>query len=370
MKYIVPKNDLADLKAKLQSWMTTIYHEKYYHKVKKWVSKYLNLCTNLYMNNTDNISVNKLIKKYFHGSKMTFYIWAKKIINGYCQDNFYELQFKSTTPKNIKYQFSLETRKQICDYYFDYKFVGAGGVLSLYHNIHQKNVHDIDTNNVPKSINTFYRWIKQDKRYGEIKTQMKKAKRHFKRYEVSEIGLLQMDAKVFTDKNFPIAKHRLYVYDFIDEITRIAFGYVYDSLGTNNAINAMQRAMKDFGELGITIKRIRTDNAPEFTTTNWSNKKAYKVKERPFTTFLSKNGIIHETTPIRSPQSNGKIERFHRNYNSLFWFKKCGFEIKFDVKQLQIHLNEWYAFYNFKRKHKSLNYKTPFETLNKFIIAK
>ncbi len=75
---------------------------------------------------------------------------------------------------------------------------------------------------------------------------MKKAKRHFKRYEVSDIGLLQMDAKVFTDKNFPIAKYRLYVYDFIDEKTRIAFGYVYDSLGTNNAINAMQRAMKDF----------------------------------------------------------------------------------------------------------------------------
>ncbi|WP_342264392.1 hypothetical protein [Spiroplasma endosymbiont of Clivina fossor] len=80
MKYIVPKNDLADLKAKLQSWMTTIYHEKYYHKAKKWVSKYLNLCTNLYMNNTDNISVNKLIKKYFRGSKMTFYIWAKKLL--------------------------------------------------------------------------------------------------------------------------------------------------------------------------------------------------------------------------------------------------------------------------------------------------
>ncbi|WP_342263872.1 hypothetical protein [Spiroplasma endosymbiont of Clivina fossor] len=74
-----------------------------------------------------------------------------------------------------------------------------------------------------------------------------------------------------------------YIYDFIDEITRIVFGYVYDSLGTNNAINAVQRAMKDFSELGITIKRLRTDNAPEFTTTNWSNKKAYKVKERPFT---------------------------------------------------------------------------------------
>ncbi|WP_425289018.1 integrase core domain-containing protein [Spiroplasma endosymbiont of Clivina fossor] len=64
------------------------------------------------------------------------------------------------------------------------------------------------------------------------------------------------------------------------------------------------------------------------------------------------------------------MSRVFDKIKSLFWFKKCGFEIKFDVKQLQIHLNEWYTFYNFKRKHKSLNYKTPFETLNKFIIAK
>ncbi|WP_339024472.1 DDE-type integrase/transposase/recombinase [Spiroplasma endosymbiont of Agriotes lineatus] len=136
----------------------------------------------------------------------------------------------------------------------------------------------------------------------------------------SDIGLLQMDAKIITTSSFPVDK-KYYIYDFIDEITRIVFGYVYDSLGTNNTINAAQRAMKDFGELGTTIKRLRTDNAPEFTTTNWSNKKSYKVKERSFTTFLSKNGIVHETTPIRSPQSNGKIEQFHRHYTKLFYFK-------------------------------------------------
>ncbi|WP_215826252.1 DDE-type integrase/transposase/recombinase [Spiroplasma endosymbiont of 'Nebria riversi'] len=165
---------------------------------------------------------------------------------------------------------------------------------------------DVKNSEVHKNIKTFYRWIKTDSRWKELKQQIKQTKRHFKRYEVSGIGLLQMGAKIITTSNFPVDK-KYYIYDFIDEMTRIVFGYVYDSLGTNNPINAAQRAIKDFSELGIIIKRLRTDNAPEFTTTNWSNKKAYKVKERPFTTFLSKSGIVHETTPIRSPQSNGRL---------------------------------------------------------------
>ncbi len=60
-----------------------------------------------------------------------------------------------------------------------------------------------------------------------------------------------MDAKIITTSNFPVDK-KYYIYDFIDEITCIVFGYVYDSLGTNNAINVLQRAIKDFSEFGIT----------------------------------------------------------------------------------------------------------------------
>ncbi|WP_422398185.1 integrase core domain-containing protein [Spiroplasma endosymbiont of Agriotes lineatus] len=113
--------------------------------------------------------------------------------------------------------------------------------------------------------------------------------------------------------------------------------------------------------VGITIKRLCTDNAPEFTTTNWSNKKAYKVKERYFTTFFSKNGIVHETTPIRSPQSNGKIERFHQHYTKLFYSK----DKKLNQNELQHYLNKYYYFYNFERPHSysSLNNKVPFQKL-------
>ncbi|WP_339023834.1 integrase core domain-containing protein [Spiroplasma endosymbiont of Agriotes lineatus] len=121
--------------------------------------------------------------------------------------------------------------------------------------------------------------------------------------------------------------------------------------------------MKDFSELGTTIKRLRTDNAPEFITDNWSNKKSYKVKEKPFTTFLSKNGIVHETTPIRSPQSNGKIKRYHQYYTKLFYAK----DKKLNQNELQHYLNKYYYFYNFERLHPSLNTKTPFQTLQKFL---
>ncbi len=121
---------------------------------------------------------------------------------------------------------------------------------------------------------------------------------------------------------------------------------------------------KILARLGITIKRLRTDNAPEFTTTNWSNKKTYKVKERPFTTFLSKNGIVHETTPIRSPQSNGKIERFHQHYTKLFYAK----DKKLNQNELQHFLNQYYYYYNFERRHLSLNTKTPFQALKHFFI--
>ncbi|WP_339024207.1 integrase core domain-containing protein [Spiroplasma endosymbiont of Agriotes lineatus] len=104
-------------------------------------------------------------------------------------------------------------------------------------------------------------------------------------------------------------------------------------------------------------------NAPEFTTNNWSNKNEYKIKERPFTTLLSKNGIIHEMTPISPPQSNGKIEPFHQYCTKLFYAK----DKKLNQNELQHFLNQYYYFYNFQRCHSALQNKSPFQTLQKLI---
>ncbi|WP_425289450.1 integrase core domain-containing protein [Spiroplasma endosymbiont of Poecilobothrus nobilitatus] len=110
---------------------------------------------------------------------------------------------------------------------------------------------------------------------------------------------------------------------------------------------------------GIKITRIRTDNGSEFISSHRNNQKS-TVKETTFTQFLTNKNIFHQTTPVRSPQSNGKIKRFHQNYSKLFVFE----EKILDAVCLQNKLNNYYYFYNFEIVHKSLNFQTPIEFLN------
>lgn len=361
MKYIISRNDFPDLQAKIKYFLSQNYKNKYYKKLKSKIMSYLSLCSDYYVL---NLTLKVLIKKYFKGVKKTFYNWSKKILEAYKTNCFSDLNLKYCAPKKIYYRYDLQLREKICDYYYGYRNITAGGALALFHDI-KNGVHGKKLQSQsPKNLLTFYRWIRKDKRWKEYKQAIKKKKRDFKRYEVSEIGLLQMDAKILKAKYFPVTKN-MYVYDFIDEKTRIVFGYAYDCQSVNNAVNAVQRAIIDFNKIGIKIKRIRTDNGLEFLSSYQQNFKN-KIKERPFTTFLNSVGIAHQTTPIHSPQSNGKIERFHQHYSKLFYFYNKKF--KLDISLLQNYLNDYYYFYNFQRCHKSINFNTPVQFLNKIKI--
>ncbi len=106
----------------------------------------------------------------------------------------------------------------------------------------------------------------------------------------------------------------------------------------------------------IRIKRIITDNGTEYV---YSYNPGYKYHKSDFTKVLNQKVVIHQTSPIRSPQSNGKIERFHKNYTKLFVFD----EKILDAVGLQNKINEYYYFYNFEIVHKYLNFQIPFEFL-------
>ncbi len=228
----------------------------------------------------------------------------------------------------------------------------------MFYNL-KKGIHGEELKNkAPKNLKTFFRWLKKDKRWLKIKNKIKEIKRQHPRYEVKELGLIQMDAKYFMPSKFPVDK-KYYVYDFIDEMSRSGLGYIYDKLSTENAIDAAKRAISDFKKIfGIKITRIRTDNGSEFINSHRNNQKS-TIKETTFTQFLTDKNILHQTTPVRSPQSNGKIERFHQNYSKLFVFE----EKILDAVGLQNKLNDYYYFYNFERVHKSLNFQTPFQFL-------
>ncbi|WP_339024658.1 hypothetical protein [Spiroplasma endosymbiont of Agriotes lineatus] len=103
MKYIISQADLADLKAKAQSWLRSANcRNPYYYKTKKHITitAYLNLCTYFYI---EEITLTKLIKKYFKNATKTFYRWAEKIMTAYYSDNLDLLLFKTKKPQNLNY---------------------------------------------------------------------------------------------------------------------------------------------------------------------------------------------------------------------------------------------------------------------------
>ncbi|ALA97686.1 Spiroplasmavirus-related protein [Spiroplasma kunkelii CR2-3x] len=361
MKYIINNFNLFDLQAKFKNFLSKNYKNKYYKKIKQKIFSYINLCNDYYINN-DKFLLKDLIKKYFKNKFSTFYYWANRILIAYKNNDFNKLLLKSTIPNNINYQYSKDVRQNICNLYFEYCNKCAGGVLSLFYNL-KKGIHGEELKNkAPKNLKTFFRWLKKDERWLKIKNKIKEIKKQHPRYEVKEIGLLQMDAKYFVPSKFPVDK-KYYVYDFIDEKTRLALGYVYDKLSIDNAIDSVKKAISDFKNIfGVKITRIRTDNGSEFIN-NYRNNQKNNVKETNFTQFLKDKNIFHQTTPVRSPQSNGKIQRFHQNYTKLFVFE----EKILNVVSLQNKLNDYYYFYNFERIHKSLNFQTPFNFLNSLI---
>ncbi|AXF96684.1 hypothetical protein [Spiroplasma phoeniceum] len=136
MKYIINNFNLFDLQAKLKSFLSKNYKNKYYKRIKQKIFSYINLCNNYY---NGNFLLKDLIKKYFKNKFSTFYYWANKILIAYKNNDFAELLLKSTIPNNINYQYSDDIRKIICDLYFEYCNKHAVGVLSLFYNLKKKN---------------------------------------------------------------------------------------------------------------------------------------------------------------------------------------------------------------------------------------
>ena len=78
--------------------------------------------------------------------------------------------------------------------------------------------------------------------------------------------------------------------------------------------------------------------------------------------------IYGRTPKVRSPQTNGFVERFNRTILDEFF--RPAFRSKYydDIQHLQHDLDIWLKFYNYERAH--LGYRNngnrPFDTITKF----
>jgi transposase InsO family protein len=112
----------------------------------------------------------------------------------------------------------------------------------------------------------------------------------------------------------------------------------------------IQRALEKYG---LAKPRIITDNGSQFIS-------------KDFAEYLKQAGLQHIRTSIAYPQSNGKIERYHRTIHEECLMTKSLIDLDDARKQIA----EFIDYYNTKRLHSSLFYLTPDDFLNDKINEK
>lgn len=125
----------------------------------------------------------------------------------------------------------------------------------------------------------------------------------------------------------------------IDDITKIAFAYVYHR---NSSIASLDFLKKLQYVMPYRIQNIHTDNGSEFL--------GYFHEE------LEKQCIKHYFSYPHCPKQHASIERFNRTLQEEFLQEGNAI---MDIAVLNKKLIQWLIEYNFHRPHASLNYQNP-----------
>ena len=114
-----------------------------------------------------------------------------------------------------------------------------------------------------------------------------------------------------------------------------------------------------FREQGVRVERVLTDNGFQFTMRH-----AYhRERLSGFDKTCRRLGIRHQLTRPYRPQTNGKVERFHRTVDDEL-YRKLSFltnEERADA------LRQWLVTYNTKRLHLALKGITPSQAYTAFL---
>ena len=143
----------------------------------------------------------------------------------------------------------------------------------------------------------------------------------------------------------PLLGHA-FVHTVIDDHTRIAYAEVHDDETTQTATGVLARAVAWYAERGITVERVLSDNGGCYRSAAWHN-------------LCAELGItVKKTRPYR-PQTNGKIERFHRTLAD-GWAYARHYLSETERRQA---LPSWIHEYNHHRPHSATEGKPPISRL-------
>lgn len=149
---------------------------------------------------------------------------------------------------------------------------------------------------------------------------------------------------------------RLILHAVVDSYSSYAFALLWPSKQSEAAAGLIHTDVLPFyGTRELTVGAILTDNGKEFCGT----------PQHPFEFYLALNDIEHRRTKVRSPQTNGFVERFIRTVKEEFFQLARLKKLYESMDELQADLNEWLVYYNTQRPHQGYRNhgRTPIETI-------
>lgn len=150
---------------------------------------------------------------------------------------------------------------------------------------------------------------------------------------------------------------RVYQQTFVDTYSKVAFAKLYTTKTPITAADCLNdKVLPFFEENELPMLRILTDRGTEYCG---------RADTHDYQLYLALNDIEQTKTKVKSPQTNGICERFHKTILQEFYQVTLRKHIYNDIETLQGHLDEWIAYYNTERTHqgKMCCGRTPMETL-------
>ena len=150
--------------------------------------------------------------------------------------------------------------------------------------------------------------------------------------------------------------NRVYFFPVVDDCSRVATVHMCDSKSGDEAVRALERFIAAYGK----PEQVQTDNGVEFTNRYTSRRRVAKGSGTYalFEQFLNSNAISHRLIKVRTPEHNGKVERFNATIKRyLERVARNGLSIQ-EFQRLTDDFLQWY---NKRRPHWSLDGLTPHE---------
>ena len=135
---------------------------------------------------------------------------------------------------------------------------------------------------------------------------------------------------------------RCYLHTVIDDHSRVAYVEAHDDETKETAAAVLRNAVAWFAERDVVVQRVLTDNGGCYRSHLWRD-------------TCTELGITHKRTRPYRPQTNGKVERFHRTLVEGWAFKKF-----YNSESARLAaLPAWVHEYNHHRPHSAIGKAAP-----------